>query len=443
MTLPSIDDTHDQTRSSWVESANGHSSFPLQNLPLGMFTLAGASTPRAGVAIGDSVVDLAALAQAGLLPEAAPMLDGDPAANALLGAAPEVRSAVRRRLCDLLDAGKPASDAARKRAGEFLHDASACRMLVPARIGSYSDFNAGIFHSARGGMRRGRSREEALLPNYRHIPIGYHGRASSVCVSDTPVRRPNGQFRLPDADAPVFGPSRKLDFELELGIWLGRNTELGEPVSIEEAATHIAGYSLLNDWSARDIQSWESERLGPFLGKSFGTTVSPWVITPEALAPFRLPAFERSGTDPRPLPYLLDEEDQRQGSLDLAFEVWLRPAGANEAVRISHSHARHLYWTPAQIVAHQASNGCNLRAGDLLGTGTITGPGHDNFGTFLDAIDAQHPVVRAGAAERTFLHDGDELTLTAHARREGFATIGFGHCRGAVVPAAPTKYRTA
>ncbi|MEO5672355.1 MAG: fumarylacetoacetase [Ramlibacter sp.] len=440
MTLPSIDETHDISRTSWVTSANGHADFPLQNLPLGMF-VRGTSTPRAGVAIGDSVIDLVALSQTGLL-DPAVMFAGASDANALLGAGWQQRAALRRRLCELLDAAGAASDTARKRASEFLHDAYECRMQLPARIGSYSDFNAGIHHSARGGIRRGRSMDDALLPNYRHVPIGYHGRASSICVSGTPVRRPNGQFRVPGNDAPVFGPSRKMDFELELGIWIGRGSELGEAVSIEDAADHIAGYALLNDWSARDIQSWEAERLGPFLGKSFGTTISPWVITPEAMAPFRRPAFERPSRDPQPLPYLFDEEDQRQGGLELDLEVWLKPAGAREAVRISHSHARHLYWTPAQIVAHQASNGCNLSAGDLLGTGTITGPEPDNFGTMLDAIGPDRASLRVGEAERTFLEDGDEMTLTAYARREGFATIGFGACTGAIVPAQATKYRT-
>lgn len=446
MTLPSIDDTHDGSRTSWVDTANGHADFPLQNLPLGMARI-GAAPARPVVAIGDSIVDLTALAHAGLLAEAAPMLQGTlqgaPDSNALLAASPADRLQLRRRLVDLLDGRHAASDAARRCADTWLHPAAACSLQLPARIASYSDFNAGIFHSARGGMRRGRSVDDALLPNYRHVPIGYHGRASSVRVTGTPVRRPNGQFRLPDAAGPVFGPSRKMDFELELAIWIGAGSTLGEPVSIAQAAQHIAGYGLLNDWSARDMQAWEAERLGPFLGKSFGSTVSAWVVTPEAMAPFRRPAFERGATDPQPLPYLLDDEDQRQGALDLAFSVWLKPAGASVAVRISNSHAKHLYWTPAQMVAHQASNGCDLQPGDLLGSGTVTGPGADEFGTLLDAVTADRPAVQAGSARRVFLEDGDELTLRAQARRDGYAPIGFGPCSGVLQPALASPYRTA
>lgn len=439
MPLPSIDFTHDPARTSWVDSADGHPDFPLQNLPLGRFDRQG-SGPRMGVAIGDRVVDLAALAGTGLLgPVAEPLRDGLAHPQGLLGLAPSDRLALRHQLFRVLEAGGKQADEARRRQDEFLLAASDCTMLLPADVGNYSDFNAGIHHSARGGIRRGRSMDDALLPNYRHVPIGYHGRASSLRPSGMPMRRPWGQFRLPGSDAPVFEPTRKLDFELELGIWIGMGNELGEPVTIADAADRIAGYGLLNDWSARDMQAWESERLGPFLGKSFGTTVSPWVISPEAMAPFRRPAYPRSGTDPRPLPYLLNPEDQAQGGLELELAVWLQPAGEPEPVRISTSHARHLYWTPAQMVAHQGSNGCNLSPGDLLGTGTVSGPDSGSIGTLLDAHGPDSSSIRVGAVERSFLEDGDELLLTAHARREGYVGIGFGACSGRVVPAVPPQ----
>lgn len=437
MTLPAIDFTHDRHRVSWIASANGHPDFPLQNLPLGMFRGPDGQA-RGAVAIGDSVVDLAALAGTGLLGDVADVVQAaQRTPNGLVALAPRDRQALRVALFELLDARGTQADAARSRAAEFLRPMEACRMELPARIGSYTDFNAGIHHSARGGMRRGRSMADALLPNYRHVPIGYHGRSSSVRPSGTDVRRPWGQSLPAPGEPPVFTPSRKLDFELELAIWLQGETTLGEPLPIARAAQHIAGFGLLNDWSARDLQSWESERLGPFLGKSFGTTVSPWIVTPEAMAPFRAPAFPRADGDPRPLPYLLDDEDQAHGGLELALEVWLQPAGEPTAVRISRSHARHLYWTPAQMVAHQASNGCNLAPGDLLGTGTVSGPEADAFGTLLDAISPRTPVLRAGKSERVFLHDGDAIILKAHARRDGFVSIGFGECRAAILPAVP------
>jgi fumarylacetoacetase len=267
------------------------------------------------------------------------------------------------------------------------------------------------------------------------VPIGYHGRASSVQPSGTDIRRPWGQILPAGANQPVFEPSRKLDFELELGIWIGCGNPAGQAIAIGQAAAHIAGYSLLNDWSARDIQTWESERLGPFLGKSFGTTVSPWVITPEALAPFRLPAFTRAATDPQPLDYLLDAADQAGGGLDLSLAVHLQPAGVADTFTLSRSHARHLYWTPAQMVAHQTSNGCNLQVGDVLGTGTISGPDADAFGTLIDAYDASRTKLSFGGFERSFLLDGDQVMLEARAHREGRVSIGFGPCRGQILPA--------
>ena len=436
--MNAIDFTHDPGKTSWVESANGHPDFPIQNLPLGRFALADGQ-PRVGMAIGEQIVDLGALRAMGLLSlpgaldsELAALLSS---ASDAVGLTAGARLALRHEVFRMLDGQGPQGDMARLRQAEFLRASTQCTLLLPSQVRNYSDFNAGIYHSARGGLRRGRPMAEALLPNYRHIPIGYHGRASSVQPSGTDIRRPWGQIVPAGASQPVFEPSRKLDFELELGIWISQGNPVGQPIAVGQAAAHIAGYTLLNDWSARDIQSWETERLGPFLGKSFGTTVSPWVITPEALAPFRLPAFTRAATDPQPLDYLVDAADQAGGGLDLSLAAHIQPADVTEPFILSRSHARYLYWTPAQIVAHQTSNGCNLQVGDVLGTGTISGPGADEFGALLDAYDATRSKLSFPGFERSFLLDGDQVMLEARAHREGRVSIGFGPCRGQILPA--------
>ncbi|HEX2135936.1 MAG TPA: fumarylacetoacetase, partial [Microvirga sp.] len=277
-------------------------------------------------------------------------------------------------------------------------------------------------------------------PNYKFVPIGYHGRASSVCPSGTPVRRPRGQYKLPDEPVPTVGPTQRLDYELELGIWIGRGNALGEPIAIGEAADHVAGYCLLNDWSARDIQAWEYQPLGPFLSKNFASTVSAWVITPEALAPFRAAQQERPAGDPAPLPYLLDDIDQRSGALDLDLEVLLLTPALREkglpAHRLALSHGRHMYWTPAQMIAHHTVNGCNLQPGDLLGSGTISAPDAEGCGSILETtLGGKNPVRLASGEERRFLEDGDEVILRARASRPGFAPIGFGECRATILAA--------
>jgi fumarylacetoacetase len=301
-------------------------------------------------------------------------------------------------------------------------------MHLPAVIGDYTDFYAGIHHAVNVG--RLFRPDQPLLPNYKHVPIGYHGRSSSIVVSGTALRRPLGQRKGPADDAPAFGPSRRLDFELELGIWVGPGNDLGAPIPIADAADHIAGFCLLNDWSARDVQAWEYQPLGPFLAKNFATSISPWVVSPEALAPFRVAQAARADGDPAPLPYLLDARDQAQGALDIELMVSL------QSQPVSTSSARHLYWTAAQLVTHHASNGCNLRPGDLLGTGTISGPGPESLGSLLEITQGgKAPVTLASGSTRTFLEDGDEVTMTARARREGYASIGFGEVRGRVLPA--------
>jgi fumarylacetoacetase len=341
---------------------------------------------------------------------------------------------LRARLSDLLAEGS----AEQARLAGLLHLAVQCRLPLPARIGDYTDFYVGIHHATNVGTLF--RPDNPLLPNYKYVPIGYHGRASSVVPSGTPIHRPNGQRKLPTETTPNFGPCRNLDYELELGVWIGPGNALGTPIPVDEAAEHVAGYCLLNDWSARDMQAWEYQPLGPFLAKNFGSTISPWVITPEALTPFRVSQPPRPEDDPAPLPYLLDEIDQREGALSLELEVLLLTPGLKKKGlpphRLSLSDARYMYWTVAQMVAHHASNGCNLQPGDLLGSGTISAPGVEGFGSLLETTQGgKLPVRLASGEERRFLEDRDEVVLRARASRDGFARIGFGECRGAVLPA--------
>ncbi|RVU21256.1 fumarylacetoacetase [Methylobacterium oryzihabitans] len=428
-----IDATHDPARRSLVASANGHPDFAIQNLPLGVFSPEGGA-PRGGVAIGDRILDLPAALGLGLLDgpaRAAAEAAAGEALNPYFALPAATRGALRARLSDLLREDGP-ERARIEAAGEgLLHRAGACRMHLPARIGDYTDFYAGLHHAVAVGRL---FRPDApLLPNYKHVPIGYHGRASSVVVSGEPVYRPHGQRRPGDQPAPDFGPCRNLDYELELGIWIGPGNARGEPVAIAEAGSRIAGFCLLNDWSARDIQAWEYQPLGPFLAKSFCTTVSPWVVTAEALAPFRIPQAPRPEGDPRPLPYLADEADAAAGALDIDLDVLLLTPGMREPERLARSNARHLYWTAAQLVAHHASNGCPLNPGDLLGTGTISGPDQDGCGSLLELNrGGREPVRLASGETRRFLEDGDTVILRATCRRDGFAPIGFGEARGVV-----------
>jgi fumarylacetoacetase len=426
-----IDETHDPALRSWVETANGHADFPLQNLPFGVFSFADGEH-RGGVAIGDSIVDLALLRDAKLLASSAQTACEAACTAELndffaLGSA--ARIDLRHGLSALLREGSAPHP-------ELLHSAADCRLYLPLRVGDYTDFYAGIHHAQNVGQLF--RPDEPLMPNYKWMPIGYHGRASSVCASGADVRRPQGQ-RLVE-DKPVFGPTQRLDYELELGIWVGRGNALGTAVPIDEAAEHIAGYCLLNDWSARDLQAWEYRPLGPFLGKSFHTTVSPWVITPEALAPFRAPQRSRPAGDPAPLPHLAGATDQRSGALNLALSISLSTAAMRAngiaSQQLAQANALDLYWTPAQMLTHHASNGCNLRPGDLLGTGTISGATASSFGSLLELTCNGAQSFSLGAGEtRRFLEDGDEVMLSARAMRDGFVSIGFGPCRARVLPA--------
>jgi len=430
------DATHDPARQSWVASANGHAEFPIQNLPFGIFSVHGGA-PHGGVAIGDSIFDLGTALQVRLFSgaaRAAAEAAAGPTLDPLLALPASARRTLRQRLSDILAAD---SDA-RALALELLHDVAACTMHLPATVGDYTDFFAGIHHARKGGQI---SRpDNPLMPNYKYVPVAYHSRASSVRPSGEDVRRPNGQRKLPAEAAPTFGPCRNLDYELELGVWIGPGNRQDAPIPIDAAGDHIAGFCLLNDWSARDIQSWESQPLGPFLGKSFRTSVSPWIITAEAMEPFRIAQPARPGGDPPPLPHLLDAADQAHGAYDIDCEVFLstpamRAAGAAPH-RMCRSSTRELYWTVAQMVAHHTSNGCNLRPGDLLGSGTISGTDAAGIGCLLEMTFGGRDAITLNNGEtRRYLEDGDEVVLRAHCRRAGAATIGFGECRGRIVPA--------
>jgi len=435
-----IDETHSPARRSWVASANQHADFPIQNLPLCVFaTTEGAA--RGGVAIGDEVFDLAAALELGLFDglaaRAAEAACGG-TLNPLFALGREARVALRRRLGDILDADgrdRAKVEALRSR---LTHRADDCRLELPAAIGDYTDFFAGIHHATNAGKLF--RPDNPLLPNYKYVPIGYHGRASSIAVSGATLRRPSGQRKGSTETVPSFGPSRSLDYELELGVWIGPGNELGTPVAIADAASHIAGFCLLNDWSARDIQAWEYQPLGPFLGKSFLTTISPWVVTPEALAPFRMAQAPRPAGDPAPLPYLLDAADQAAGALDIELEVFLLTPGLKSKgfgpQRLSVGNARHLYWTVAQLVTHHSSGGCNLRAGDLFGTGTISAPEDGGLGSLLEISGGgRRPIELPSGETRRFLEDGDTVVMRARCRRQGFATIGLGECRGTIAAA--------
>lgn len=431
--MPHLDHTHDPGLRSWAPGADGHPDFPIQNLPFGVFSpLAGA--PRGGVAIGDTILDLRALHDAGLLDgeaHAACHACTGPTLNPLLALGAGPRRALREALSALLADGASARP-------ELLHRAAECMMYMPAHVGDYTDFYVGIHHATNiGTLFRP---DNPLLPNYKWVPIGYHGRASSVRPSGAEVRRPNGQRKHPDRAEPSFGPCERLDYEMELGIWTGPGNALGAPIPVARAHEHIAGYCLLNDWSARDFQAWEYQPLGPFLAKNFHTSVSSWIVTPEALAPFRAAQPPRPEGDPQPLPYLMDEADQRAGALDLELEVLLLTAAMRERGmaphRLSLGTALNMYWTPAQILTHHASNGCNLNPGDLLGTGTISSPTPDGYGSLLEITrGGKEPVHLPSGETRRFLEDGDEVILRARARRDGCAPIGFGECRGTILPA--------
>ncbi|HZT87638.1 MAG TPA: fumarylacetoacetase [Stellaceae bacterium] len=438
--MSTTDETHDPRRQSWVASANGHPEFPLQNLPFGVFSPPGGG-PRGGVAIGDMIFDLGAGLRFGLFAgdaaTAAEAASG-PALNPLMALPPVARRALRQRLSRLLSIDDRDHLIVQQNEGRLMHRAADCAMHLPAAIGNFTDFFAGIHHARNGGRRR--DPQNPLSPNYKYVPVAYHSRASSVRPSGLPIRRPYGQRKLPEEAAPTYGPCRKLDYELEVAAWIGPGNPLGQPIPIGEAGEHIFGLGLVNDWSARDIQQWESQPLGPFLGKNFGTTVSPWIVTAEALAPFRAAQPARPEGDPRPLPHLWNERDQREGAFDVTLEALIYTdamrARGLPPHRMSQSSTLDLYWTLAQLVAHHTSGGCDLQPGDLFGTGTVSGPTEEGWGSLSElSMDGQRNLTLSTGETRTFLEDGDEAILRAHCHRDGYVSIGFGDCRARVMPA--------
>ncbi|HYX46293.1 MAG TPA: fumarylacetoacetase [Sphingomicrobium sp.] len=426
----SRDETNDPALTSWVDNAQG-SDFPIQNLPLGIFSV-GERRRHAGVAIGDYVLDLNGIAD--LLDEEWRGDLSQPVLNAWLARGPVAQNDLRRRLIELLSDDRYRDDVEAELIGQ-----TEVRMHLPCVVGDYTDFYVGIHHATNVGKLF--RPDNPLLPNYKYVPIGYHGRASSVRVSGEPVIRPAGQRKAPDSDLPEYGPARRLDYELELGIWIGQGNELGSPIPIGEAADHIAGYCLLNDWSARDVQAWEYQPLGPFLAKNFLTSVSPWVVSPQALAPFRKPMPPRPAGDPPPLPYLDDSADRASGGLAIQLEVILTTEAMRRQGMAPHILSRGsadsaMYWSAAQIIAHHASNGCNLQPGDLIGTGTLSTDSAGGLGSLLEiSRGGTQPVELATGETRSFLEDGDEITLRAWCEADGAVRIGFGECVGRVVAA--------
>ena len=438
MTAITLNETHDPARKSWVESANDPlGDFPIQNLPLGIFSDDMNGSPRPGIAIGDQILDLVAAHNLGLLPASLPEAAVfSSSLNALISLGQPALSHLRRSVQEMLRVDQ-SGGAARSRATDLLHEMSACKLYKPTALSNYTDFYAGIHHAIAAGAQL--TPDDPLPANYKWVPIAYHGRASSVQVSGARVRRPRGQ-QPPKArgEAPTFGPCQRLDFELEMGFYVGTGNSQGTSIPIGSAGEQIAGFSLLNDWSARDIQRWEMFPLGPFLSKSFATTVSPWIVTTEALLPFHVPVLARTADEPQPLPYLLDADDQESGAYDIALRVLLSSEKMREqgdkAVEILTSNARHLYWTPAQMVAHHTVNGCNLMPGDLIGTGTISGPTNAELGSMLElTVGGQQPITLPNGERRAFLLEGDEITLQGRCEREGFSSIGFGACTATVI----------
>ncbi len=444
-----LNETHRTDLTSWVESAQlPGTDFPIQNLPFGVFQRESGGPAAVGVAIGDHIADLAGLWREGLLDDLATELTAEqmgaeslidaanqPTLNRLMGLDPSLLTKLRRHLsiafrADTAVAGRNAGVARR-----VLVPMSTATMRVPAEIGDYTDFYASVHHATNvGSMFRP---DNPLLPNYKHVPIGYHGRASSIVPSGTAIHRPTGQTKAPDAAMPSVGPSKMLDYECELGAFIGRGNLMGSPVPLKEADRHLFGLALVNDWSARDIQAWEYQPLGPFLAKNFATTVSPWVVTLEALAPFRRQPEPHADGDPALLPYLDDPADRQTGAFDITLEVLLRTQqmrdGGLEAVKLSRASTTALYWTLGQMLAHHTMNGCNLRPGDLIASGTVSGPTPDARGCLLELTwRGRDPITLPTGETRRFLEPGDEVTIRGRATRDGFAALGFGLCTGVV-----------
>ncbi len=425
---------------SWIESANRPGAdFPLENLPYGVFRRRGAAeSPRVGIAIGDQILDVGRCGQNGLFEgtadDAAAACQA-PVLNFLMLQGGQHWRALRARVTELLNETCPDLRRDRQLRDEAFIAMADAEMFLPCEIGDYTDFYASLFHAARVGKLF--RPDKPLLPNYKYVPIAYHGRASSIVIGGSPIRRPLGQMKSKTSDAPSFGPCQMLDYELEAGILIGTGNPLGEPIPIDEADSHVFGLCLVNDWSARDIQSWEYQPLGPFLGKNFVTTISPWVVPMDALAPYRTQAAVRPPGDPDPLPYLRSEDDQQHGAIDLHLEVYLQSTQMRHdyvaPMRLSRGNFREMYWTIAQMIAHHTSNGCNLRAGDLIASGTVSGESEQSRGCLLELTSrGAEPVTLPNGETRRFLENGDEVILRAWCEAPGLPRIGFGECRGTV-----------
>ncbi len=437
--MQQINETHDPALRSWVESANSaDADFPLQNLPFGVFRRHGSDEPfRGGVAIGDQILDLAAAQKAGAFAgdAAAATACGQSTLNAFMALGPVAWSALRLALSRALRLGAPEAATL----GACLVPQSEAEYAVPAQIGDYTDFYTSVHHATNVG--RLFRPDNPLLPNYKWVPIGYHGRASTIGVSGQTFPRPVGQTMAPGAQTPDFGPSKRLDYELEVGVFIGVGNNRGERIALQEAERHVFGLCLLNDWSARDIQAWEYQPLGPFLSKNFASTISPWIITLEALAPYRL-AWTRSKGDPQPLAYLDSPDTRERGAIDIQLEVSLETKAMGRerhpAARLACTSFKHSYWTVSQMVTHHTVNGCGLKPGDLLGSGTESGPTPEEAGSLLElTVGGKQPVQLPNGETRTFLEDGDTVILRAWCEKAGAARIGFGECRSTVLPAIP------
>jgi fumarylacetoacetase len=412
---------------SFVEvAADNH--FPIQNLPFGVFSTDAAPAPRVGVAIGNQILDLAVLEEVGLLAPTGSRVFNRSSLNAFIALGQAVWRETRAAISELLRYDSPCLRDDQDLRTRALVPMAEVTLHLPVEIGGYTDFYSSKEHATNVGMMF-RDPKNALLPNWLHLPVGYNGRASSVVVSGTPVRRPNGQTKAPNAENPSFGPSAKLDIELETVFIVGEGNALGEPIAVGEAERHIFGMVLMNDWSARDIQQWEYVPLGPFNSKGFATSISPWVVTLDALEPFRV---EGPAQDPEPLPYL---RHGGKASLDLHLEVGLQPEGTAEATTICRTNFKHMYWSMAQQLAHHTVSGCNTRVGDLMGSGTISGPEPDSFGSLLElSWNGQKPLALTGGGERSFLQDGDDVVITGWCQGNGYR-VGFGEVTGRVTAA--------
>jgi len=436
--MSSVNETHDPTLKSWLESANiAGCDFPIQNLPFAQFKRASTDEIfRGGVAIGDQVVDLARLAASGVLSGSASRAasaGAQSSLNALMAMGSEAWSALRLSISRCLRVGV----ADQKKIEQCLVPQTEVEYSLPCVIGDYTDFYSSIHHATSVGKLF--RPDNPLLPNYKWVPIGYHGRASSIDVSGQTFHRPKGQLKSPDANKPVLSASKRLDHELEIGIFIGSGNQLGEPIDIAMAENHVFGFCLFNDWSARDIQAWEYQPLGPFLAKSFASTISPWIVTLEALAPYRA-AFTRPAEDPQPLPYLTSDSNSANGGFDVKLQVLIQSEKMrNDGLppeKIANSNFIYSYWTVAQMVTHHTINGCNLRPGDLLGSGTQSGPVPEQAGSMLELSNGgKRSITLSNGESRTFLEDGDALIIRGYCENENAVHIGFGEVRSTILPA--------